>query len=207
MCERVSAIARLSHQGLNLLASSKQTWKCVSWVLKTSQGEFLRSFFSLFMGLSILKIRNNVVALVLNNGYSNNKIFRSLFQIIFQWPAKLRIVKMLLYQTLPSIFPPKNLDTFFQACIIKRSTYILSPNNYLFFFIYFFIIWVFFHKYSRFTRQQGKGEAISLTPLYHFHLLHWYLDINRATTAKSSPLHIVSSWTRTGNLWFPSTSC
>ena len=26
----------------------------------------------------------------------------------------------------------------------------------------------FFHEYSQFTRQQGKWEAISLTPLYHF---------------------------------------
>ena len=25
-------------------------------------------------------------------------------------------------------------------------------------------IWIFFHKHSRFTRQHGKGETISLTP-------------------------------------------
>ena len=30
----------------------------------------------------------------------------------------------------------------------------------------FFSIWVFFHKHSRFTGQQGKGEGISLTLLY-----------------------------------------
>ena len=28
----------------------------------------------------------------------------------------------------------------------------------------FFSIWVYFHKPSRFTGQQGKGEAISLIP-------------------------------------------
>ena len=70
----------------------------------------------------------------------------------------------------------------------------------------FFSIWVFFHEHSRFTRQQGKVEAISLTPLYYFHPLHRHLDISRVIAAESSPLHIASSWTRTGNLWFPSTS-
>ena len=30
-----------------------------------------------------------------------------------------------------------------------------------------FAIWVFFHEHSRFTGQQGKREAIYLTPLYH----------------------------------------
>ena len=70
----------------------------------------------------------------------------------------------------------------------------------------FLSIKVFFYKHSRFTGQQGKGKAISLIPLYHFHLLHRHLDISRAITAESSPLHIVSSRNRTGNLWFPSTS-
>ena len=42
-----------------------------------------------------------------------------------------------------------------------------------------FSIWVFFHGQSRFTEQQGKGDAISLTPLYRFHpLKHRHLDIN-----------------------------
>ena len=35
----------------------------------------------------------------------------------------------------------------------------------------FFSVWVFFHEHSRFTGQQGKGEGISLTTLYHFHPL------------------------------------
>ena len=65
-----------------------------------------------------------------------------------------------------------------------------------------FSFWVFFfHEHSRFTGQQGKGEGIYLTPLYHFHLLHRHLDISRAVTAESSPLHI-SSRTRTRNLRF-----
>ena len=38
-----------------------------------------------------------------------------------------------------------------------------------------------------------KGEAISLTPLYHFRPLHRHLDITRAITAESSPLHITAA--------------
>ena len=52
----------------------------------------------------------------------------------------------------------------------------------------------------------GGGGGYNLTPLYHFQPLHRHLDIRRAMTAESSPLHIASSQTRTGNLWFPSTS-
>ena len=71
---------------------------------------------------------------------------------------------------------------------------------------FFFSIWVFFHEYLRFTGQQGKGEGIYLIPLYHFHPLQKPLDISRAITAESSPLHTASSRTRIGNLWFPSAS-
>ena len=72
--------------------------------------------------------------------------------------------------------------------------------------IFFFSIWVFSHEHSRITGLQGKGEGISLTPHYHFHPLHRHLDISRAITAESSPLHIASSQTRTGSLRFPSAS-
>ena len=70
----------------------------------------------------------------------------------------------------------------------------------------FFSIWAFFYEHSRFTGQKGKREAISLCPLYHFHPFHRHLDISRAITAGSSPLHIADSPTRTVNLWFPSAS-
>ena len=72
--------------------------------------------------------------------------------------------------------------------------------------VFFFSMWVFFHEHSRIAGLQGKGEGISLTPHYHFHPLHRHLDISRAITAESSPLHIAGSRTRTGNLWFPSAS-
>ena len=71
---------------------------------------------------------------------------------------------------------------------------------------FFFSIWVFFHKHSGFTWQQGKGKSIYLTPLYHFYLLHRHLDISRAIAAESSPLHIAIRRTQTGNLLFPSAS-
>ena len=61
-------------------------------------------------------------------------------------------------------------------------------------------IWVFFHKHSRLTGQQGKGESISFPPASQ------KLDITRVITAESSPLHITSGQNKTGNLWFPSTS-
>ena len=46
----------------------------------------------------------------------------------------------------------------------------------------FISIWVFFHEHPRFTGQQRKGGAISLTPLYHFHSLHRHLVINQTIT-------------------------
>ena len=74
-------------------------------------------------------------------------------------------------------------------------------------FFKFFSVWVFFHSHSRIIGLQEKGEDTSLTPHYHFHPLQKHLNISRVVTAESSPLHIgSSSWTRTGNLWFPSES-
>ena len=87
---------------------------------------------------------------------------------------------------------------------------VLSLEEYEYDFAIIIIIIVFYLGFLSRTfmihRQQGKGEAISLSPLYHFHPLHRHLDISRAITAESSPLHIASSWTWTGNLWFLSAS-
>ena len=46
----------------------------------------------------------------------------------------------------------------------------------------------------------------SLTPLYHFYLLHRHLGIGQEITTVSSPPHIASNWTWTESLWFPSAS-
>ena len=69
-------------------------------------------------------------------------------------------------------------------------------------FIYFFSIWVFFHKHSRITGLQGKEEGISLFPQYHFHPLHRQLDISRATTAESSPCTYPAAGLKPGALGF-----
>ena len=83
------------------------------------------------------------------------------------------------------------------------SKYLHSNIYLLSFFLYlFFSIWVFFREHSRFTGLQGKGEGISLTPHYHFHLLQGHLDVSMTIPAGSSHLRIASSRTRTGNLWF-----
>ena len=71
---------------------------------------------------------------------------------------------------------------------------------------HFFLSGVFLHEQSRVSGKQRKEEAISLTPLYHFHPLLRHLGISRVTAAEGSPLHMTSSRTRAGNLWFPSAS-
>ena len=43
-------------------------------------------------------------------------------------------------------------------------------------------------------RTAREGEAISLTPFYHFYPLDGHLDMSRAIAAESSPLSIEWSW-------------
>ena len=88
--------------------------------------------------------------------------------------------------------------SFNNHCV--KSVCIRSYSGPHFFLI--FSIWVFFHDHSRITRLQGKGEGISFTPHYHFHPLYRHLDSSQTITAESSPLHIASSWTRTGTFGF-----
>ena len=106
------------------------------------------------------------------------------------------IMKVIAFVIILCLLPLLVLSLFF------ISNYVMFTYHYYI----FFSIWVFFHDHSRITGLQGKGEGISVTPHYHFHPLHRHLDISRAITAESSPLHIASSRTRTGNLWFPSAS-
>ena len=83
----------------------------------------------------------------------------------------------------------------------KRKRQILDISKEAKFLRSFFSILFLFHELSRFTGQQEKREAISLTPVSHFKLLRKHLDIIQAITAESSPLQIASRWTRTWNLW------
>ena len=71
--------------------------------------------------------------------------------------------------------------------------------------IYFFFDLGFLSQTSTNHRTAGEVGGHFLTPHYHFYLLHLKLGISRAITEESLPLHIASSRTRTGNLWFPST--
>ena len=73
---------------------------------------------------------------------------------------------------------------------------------------------IFFLSGSSFTgihdsqdNRGGESLSLSLTPLYHFHLLHRHLDISQAITAENSPMHIASRRTWTRNLFFPSANC
>ena len=86
----------------------------------------------------------------------------------------------------------KNVAT----CPFQRVAKIINNES------FFFSIWVFYHKHSRFTWQQGKGEGIYLIPLCHFHPPHRHLDISRAITVESSPLYTACGRTRTGNILF-----
>ena len=88
-----------------------------------------------------------------------------------------------------------NVHAYISAILLKRDS-----NTGVF--LTFFCLWVFFHNHSRITELQGKGEGTSLTPHYHVHPLYRHLDISRVITAESSPLHIGSSGTQIGNLWF-----
>ena len=75
------------------------------------------------------------------------------------------------------------------------------------FWVYIFFFYLGFLSRT-FTNHRTAGEggghffnsSLPLPPV------HRHLDISRVITAESSPLHIASSRTRTGNLWFPSAS-
>ena len=72
--------------------------------------------------------------------------------------------------------------------------------------IFFFLSGFSFTNIYSSQESRGMGEAVSLTPLFHFHPLYRHFYINRAITAELQPLHITSSWIRNGNLWFSSLS-
>ena len=62
--------------------------------------------------------------------------------------------------------------------------------NFRFFFFYLsFLSWTIM-----IPRSTGEVPATSLTPLYHFHILHRHLGISRVIPTESWTLHIGSSW-------------
>ena len=54
----------------------------------------------------------------------------------------------------------------------------------------FFLFGFSFHEHSRFTWQQGKGEAVTLTPFYQLHRLHRHLDMRKSLTTKLRALGV-----------------
>ena len=76
------------------------------------------------------------------------------------------------------------------------------PFQVFFFFFYLGFVSRTFTDHR--TAREVGGHP--LTPQYHFDPLYRHLGISREITAESSPLHIASSRTRTGNLWFLSAS-
>ena len=92
-------------------------------------------------------------------------------------------------------------EKYFSCYILLTDQISLSGFLFFFFFLSGFSITTIHESQD----CRGRGRAF-LTPHYHFHPLLRHLEISRAITAESSPLHIASPRTRTGNLWFPSAS-
>ena len=140
----------------------------------------------------------------LRTTFRKNICERLLLKVVFMWKREFsflsyqtsnRVKEKYLSQFLQSCFPlaevtnnflvswnygSHNSICSFKESFISRGSFDGKPIS--------FSIWVFYHEHSRFTGQQGKGEAISLTPLYHFHLLQRHLQhlgISRVITAES----------------------
>ena len=73
-------------------------------------------------------------------------------------------------------------------CPVEKLKSLIQELTMYFFSFFNFLSGFSFTTIHNFTGLQGKGEGISLTPLYHFHPLHGHLDVSRAITADSSPL-------------------
>ena len=79
-----------------------------------------------------------------------------------------------------------------------RETY-SSPNKNKY--RYFFSVWFSFTNIHDLQDSRGRGWLFLPRPLsllFYFHLLHRHLDISRAITIESLPLHIASNRSRTG---------
>ena len=159
-------------------------------------------FFKLFLKISQIVVLKN-----LNANFTGKYLSRTFLTKLHALRTA-TLLKRDLIKKKPLVFSLEICETFKNIFWENISGWLLfvficvwilrSFRNCLFFFF------LSGFSFTNIHRQQGKGEGIFLTPLYHFHLLHRHLDISRAITAESSRLHIASSRTRTGNLWFPS---
>ena len=119
--------------------------------------------------------------------------------------------------------PPVNLLHFFRAPFPKYTSgwmllTSLKRNSSTVVFLVFFPDFLripnfFFYLGFSFTNihdsqdswRRGRGYLFNSSLSLH-NPLAMHLDISWAITAEGSPLHIATSRTRTGNLWFPSAS-
>ena len=78
---------------------------------------------------------------------------------------------------------------------------------YIYICIYIYFYLGFFSRLFKihWITGEGRGYLFNSSSVPH-KPVHRHLDISRVIIAKSSPLHIARSRTRTGNLWFPSAS-
>ena len=124
-------------------------------------------------------------------------LLQNIFRLVVGWKKIFSITKEM---SVSLQHFPVSLEKIFDI-IVSHTFRVITLSCW-----FFFSIWVFFHEHSRITGLQGKGEGISLSPLYHFHPLHRHVGISGAITAGSSPLRIACSRTGTRNLWFLSAS-
>ena len=92
-----------------------------------------------------------------------------------------------------NLFIPKKMD---QKYFLSKSEDRISANSTNCCSVILFFYLGFLSQTFTNHRTAVEGEGISLIPHYHFHQLCRHLDISRAIAAESSPLHIVSRWTR-----------
>ena len=82
---------------------------------------------------------------------------------ILKWPLKHLHV---FFKQSAEVLKPQ-METRGSVRCFKRSTSV------------FLSIWVFIHKHSGFTEQQGEREATTISPLYHFQPLQRHLEISQ----------------------------
>ena len=102
------------------------------------------------------------------------------------------------FQAQPQVTFCINIRTFIHS--FQPRSIMQTPHRSFFFYLGFLS-----RTFTARRTAEGEGGYL-LTPLYHFHPLHRRLEVKRVITVESSPLHIASSQTLTGNLSFPNTS-
>ena len=146
----------------------------------------LKIFFNFFQLFENGHIQNVVLTLinVVKLDVQNNNIVLTLSKIV-NINVEIENVNLMLLNIVNfNVYVHNVVSTLIWYCLTSQShitptTMLRQRWNVFWVFknVFFFSIWVFFQEHSRFTGQQGKGEGIYLTHLYHFHSLHRHLVI------------------------------